>query len=79
MSEIRDEVLIDLLSIKGMTAVILNAVITHPHIAVVDKDVEKPDNPYPCDSPFHTLSHFACNEGFELMVNAGFRYKIIED
>lgn len=42
MNEIRNEVLIDLLGIKGMTAKILNAVITHPYIAIVDRGAELP-------------------------------------
>lgn len=43
---LRDEVISDLLSIKGMTAKMLNAVLTHPHIFIGDRDVELPTIPY---------------------------------
>jgi len=37
-------------------------------MAFEDREAVPPENPYDCDTPNHTLSHFACNEGFGLML-----------
>jgi len=39
---IRDEAIEDLLSIKGMTEEMLQAVLTHPNVAIIDPDAELP-------------------------------------
>ena len=43
MSEIKQDTIRDLLNIKGMTKEMLKAVLTHPNIAVVNRDAELPD------------------------------------
>ncbi len=42
MSEIMEETLEDLRSIKGMTEEVILAILTHPHIAVVNRAAELP-------------------------------------
>lgn len=43
---IKEDTLRDLLDIKGMSREMLRAVVTHPNIAIVDREAELPQNPY---------------------------------
>ena len=45
MEALRLEVMRDLLSIKGMSADMLRAVLCHPNIAIVDREAELPEVP----------------------------------
>jgi len=45
-SEIRDGVEKDLLEIGGMNSAMVQIILVHPNIAIVDREAELPANPY---------------------------------
>lgn len=67
MSALRYEVMRDLLDIKGMSGDMLRAVLTHPNIAVVEREVEWLMIPY----DHTTKTYKAIREYVDNMLKAG--------